>query len=217
MNDTTVTTAGNTATAADSEAVTQLLLRERQTRDRGWYDEMADCFTPGATITMSWFIGLASEFIASTRARTANGVWGSHRLSPATVRIYGDRAWAELPLAIEFAIDIDGIPADLVSYCRSQYRAERTHSGWKIADITSIYERDTITPAVPGKTLNFDPAAFTGFRPSYQCLAWYFKQQGAPLPDDLLGDDQPHPVTKHYRREQLWLRLGTGPATVEHT
>lgn len=112
--------AGDPATSADSAAFTQLVLRERQTRDRGWYEQMADCFSSDATITMSWFSGSAAEFIATTRARTVGGVWGRHRLSPPVVRIDGERAWAELPLGIEFAIDVDGTPADLVSYCRSQ-------------------------------------------------------------------------------------------------
>lgn len=205
MSDTSGAPAGSTATAADSEAVAQLVLRERQTRDRGWYDEMADCFTADATITMSWFTGLASDFIASTRARTSTGVWGRHRLSPPIVRVSGDRAWAELPLAIEFTIEVGGKPADLVSYCRSQYRAERTGDRWKLVGITSIYERDTITPSVPGDTLDLDAATFDGLRPSYRCLAWYFAEQGTPLPDDLLGDDRPDRAARHYDQEHRWL------------
>ena len=190
---------------ADSAAVTQLVLRERQARDRGWYDEMADCFTFDATINMSWFRGLASDFVASTRARTTDGVWGRHRLSPPVVRIHEDRAWAELPLAIEFAIQIDQVPADLVSYCRSQYRAVRAGSGWKIAGITSVYERDIISSVVPGQFLGLDFSDLAQFRPSYRCLAWYFQEQGIPLPDDLLGDDQPSVVREHYQRELAWL------------
>lgn len=205
MTGTIPATVGDPGASADTEAVSQLILRERQTRDRGWYDEMVDCFTADATITMSWFRGAASDFIATTKARTANGVWGRHRLSPPIVRVHRDRAWAEVPLGIEFAINIDGIPADLVSYCRSQYRAERTRTGWKIAAITSIYERDTITPSIPGATLHIDSDAFTGLRSSYRSLAWYFAEQGAPLPDDLLGDDKPAPVAAQYRHDLAWL------------
>jgi hypothetical protein len=195
--------------AVDSDTVAQLVVRERQTRDRGWYDEMAACFTPDATIAMSWFRGPASESIAATRARsTDGGVWGRHRLSPPVVRIRGDRAWAELPLAIEFAIDVDGGPVDLISFCRSQYRAERRQDGWRISRVTSIYERDMMMPAVPGVTLALDPTAFAAHRPSYRCLAWYFARLGTPLPDDLLGDDRPEPVAALYAEEHLWLKSG---------
>jgi SnoaL-like protein len=131
---------------ADAQAVAQLVLRERQSRDRGWWDAMASCFTPDAVIDMSWFNGPASEFVRLTRERSANGVWGRHRLSPPTVRVIGDRAWAELPLGIEFRAAVNGVEADLVSYARSQYRAERRDGAWRIARITSIYERDTLTP-----------------------------------------------------------------------
>jgi hypothetical protein len=210
VSDAAAPLAGSTGTAVDSEAVTQLVLRERQTRDRGWYDEMTNCFTSDATIAMSWFNGPASVFIASTKARTTEGVWGRHRLSPPTVRVHGDRALAELPLGIEFAIDIDGTPADLVSYCRSQYRAVRTDDGWKISGITSVYERDTLTPSVPGDSISLGSGTFSGLRPSYRCLAWYFEQQGTPLPDDLLGDDQPAAVDALYRRERLWLQNNFG-------
>jgi hypothetical protein len=194
-----------TATAADSAAVTQLVLRERQARDRGWYDEMAACFTPDATITMSWFTGLASDFIATTKERTTDSPWGRHRVSPPTVRVRGDRAWAELPLGIEFQVDVDGVPADLISYCRSQYRAERADHGWRIASITSVYERDTLTASIPGSNLDLDPRALTGHRSSYRNLAWYFARLGTPLPDGLLGDDRPGPVAKMYREEARWL------------
>ena len=160
--------------AADAQAVAQLVLRERQSRDRGWRDDMASCLAPGAVIDMSWFTGPASEFVRLTRERSADGVWGRHRLSPPAVRVNGGRAWAELPLGIEFRTTIDDVEAGLVSYARSRYRAERRGSAWRIARITSIYERDTLTPATPGTALGLDPAELAAFRPSYRCLAWYF-------------------------------------------
>lgn len=189
----------------DAQAVAQLVLRERQSRDRGWWDDMASCFTLDAVIDMSWFTGSASEFVRLTRERSANGVWGRHRLSPPAVRAIGDRAWAELPLGIEFRTTVKGVEADLVSYCRSQYRAERRDGEWRLARITSIYERDTLTPAIPGTALGLDPADFAAFRPSYRCLAWYFNQAGTPLGDDLLGDDRPDEVAHHYETEGAWL------------
>ncbi|MGI5157967.1 hypothetical protein [Microbispora sp. CA-102843] len=55
-------------------------------------------------------------------------------------------------------MDIDGVQADLASSCQSQYRAERGHDGvWRITRITSIYEKDTLTPALPNTHLAIDP------------------------------------------------------------
>jgi hypothetical protein len=196
---------GDPEAAADAHAVVQLVLRERQSRDRGWWEEMAACFAPDATIEMSWFTGSAREFIRQTKERSVDGVWGRHRLSPPAVRVAGNRAWAELPLGIEFPVVVDGVDGDLVSYCRSQYRARRSRGTWRIGRIVSIYERDLLIPSVPGTKLAIESAELRRYRPSYRCLAWYFARRGTPLADDLLGDDQPEQVARHYIAERAWL------------
>lgn len=189
------------------EEVTQLVLRERQSRDRGWWERMADCFAEDSVVDMSWFDGSGAEFVRQSQ-RMSEGGWGGlsvHRLSPPAVRVEGHRALAELPLAIEFRITVDGVEADLASYCRSQYRARRTDGSWRIARITSIYERDTLTPVVPGTQLGIDPEILTSYRPSYRFLAWYQSRLGLDLRSDLLGDDQPDPVARQYEAEAAWL------------
>ena len=195
------------------DAVTQLVLRERQSRDRGWWTDWSDCFAEDSVVDMRWFTGSASEFVHQTRLRSAEGVWGRHRLSPPAVRVSGDRAWAELPLAIEFHLTIAGVEADLVSYCRSQYRAQRTGWAWRIARITSIYERDTLVPAIPGTTLDLDSEAFASYRPSYRCLAWYLNQFGSQIASDLPGDDRPATAAAVYAADQAWLSAATSNAT----
>lgn len=151
---------------SDREAVTALILRERQSRDRQWWDQMAECFTKHAVIDMSWFNGPAAEFVQRSRVMDVGGSRGVHRLSPPAVHVTGDRAIAELPLVIEFRTDINGVEADLSSYARSQYRAIRQPGGWALTRITSIYERDTLTAAIPGQSLNVDTSVFDGLRPS---------------------------------------------------
>lgn len=189
----------------DVAAVAQLVLRERQARDRGRWVEMSTLFTADASIHMSWFDGPATEFIRQTQARSINGVWGRHRLGPPVVRVHGDRALIELPVGIEFRIDVDGSPGDLISYCRSQYRAQRCDRRWRLCRVTSIYERDTLTPALPGDHLPVDPAIFCRYRSSYACLAWYFDRLGSPLSDDLPGDDRPECTRQIYIAERAWL------------
>ena len=209
-----MTTVAHTEGAGDRPAgpdavqdVTQLVVRERQSRDRGWWDQMASCFSDDAVVDMSWFHGSGPEFVRETR-RMAAGGWGGHsvhRLSPPAVRVRGNRALAELPLAIEVRIPVAGIEADLTSYARSQYRAQLLGGSWRIVRITSIYERDTLVPSVPGTRLDIDAQELTGYRPSYRCLAWYLRGRGLPPRPDLLGDDEPEAVARQYEAEAAWL------------
>ena len=141
------------------------------------------------------------------------GDYAVHRLSPPAVRVNGDRALAELPLIIEWRVDIDGTEADLASACRSQYRTVRGADGlWRIAAITSIYEKDTLVPVLPGARLAVDAAQLAGYRSSYRFLAWYLNRKGYTVGDHHLGDDRPEAVTEQYQAEHAWLHQNPTPA-----
>jgi hypothetical protein len=153
-----------------TENVAQLALRERQSRDRGWYEEMAACYADDSVVDMSWFNGPGKEFVRRSRhmSESPNGWSGhsAHRLSPPTVHLNGSRALAELPLGIEFRITAGGVEADLVSYCRNQYRARRDEDGvWRLVRLTSIYERDTSPPRSPAPDSTSIPPSSHPFGP----------------------------------------------------
>ena len=190
---------------APYDEITQLILRERQCRDRGWWDEMGECFAENSAIRMSWFTGSGAEFVSRSRDMSGRGDYAVHRLSPPAVRVQGKRAWAEVPLTIQFRVQIGGVEAYLDSDARSQYRVEKTGGVWRIAAITSIYERDSLVPAVPGTQLVVNPQEVASYRPAYCCLAWYLNQKGYHVGDDLLGDDQPEAVARQYEAESAWL------------
>lgn len=196
-----------------SAAVAALVLRERQSRDRARWQEMLDCYTGDASIAMSWFTGPAATFVDRSRSMDVGGSRGVHRLSPPVVRVHRHRALAEVPLVIEFRTDVGGVEADLCSFARSQYRAVRTVDGWRISALTAVYERDTLTPAVPGTGLPVPAGAMDGLRSSYRCLAWHLARNGYPVPGDLPGDDRPETVEAVLAAELRWLHEDTSPTT----
>ena len=49
----------------DIAEVTQVVLRERRARDRGWWDQMRECIAPDAQIRLSWFRG-SGDFVAES-------------------------------------------------------------------------------------------------------------------------------------------------------
>lgn len=189
----------------DVTEVSQLILRERQGRDRSWWDQMLACYAVDSHVRVSWFQGTGHEFVERSRAMVANGTPSVHRMSPPVVRVVGDRAIAEVPTGIEVRTGANGVEADLVSYTRLLVRAERSDDGWKIRRLEGIYERDELRPAVPGTALVIDPAELAPFRPAYRCLAWLLGQLGYPVDPDLPGDDRPDEVAQLYDAAMVWL------------
>jgi hypothetical protein len=73
--------------------VTQLVLRERQSRDRGWYEDTAACYGNDCRIRMSWFTGTGRECVRRTRAMAGQGDLAVHRLGPPAIRTPGTARW----------------------------------------------------------------------------------------------------------------------------
>ncbi|MFD4668877.1 nuclear transport factor 2 family protein [Lentzea sp. NPDC058450] len=186
--------------------ITQLVLHERQGRDRGWWDQQAACFWPDSVVTLSWFTGSGPDFVARSREMSGRGDVSVHRLSPPAVHVAGDRGWAEVPAAIEVRTVLDGVLADLVSYTRVSYRVERRDGRWGIVGLDAIYERDTLTAVLPGTALPAPDVA--RFRRSYAFLAWYLDRRGYPLTDGLPGDDRPEQRDEFYAETLKWLHSG---------
>ena len=54
--------------AADTSAITQLILRERESRDLGRWDEMRECFFGDSVVRISWFRGSGAIYVRTSHA-----------------------------------------------------------------------------------------------------------------------------------------------------
>jgi pyridoxine 4-dehydrogenase len=220
---------GDVTDTADITAVTQVILRERQGRDRGWFDQQAACFHPDSRVHITWFDGTGAEFVELSRAVFAEGIRPSHRLSPPAVQLAGERAVAEVPTEISVIQSFGGVEAYVVSYTRLLYRLERSHStehnsstegdsstegsssiegsngNWKIISLDCIYERDTLVPVVYGTSPKLDPDILRRFRRPFMYLAYHLHEIGKSVRDDLYGDDRPEQVEALYESACSWL------------
>ncbi|MFI9504151.1 nuclear transport factor 2 family protein [Nocardia sp. NPDC052566] len=187
--------------------VEQVVLRERQARDRGWWDRMGECFAVDSRVRLSWFDGSGADFVTGSRRMAAGGTASRHRNSPPVAEVRGDRAVVELPTAIEIRTEIDGVEVDLTSYARLVYRVERRGGRWLIVSLDAVYERDTMVPTVPGTVWPGAATAFARFRPSYRMLAYLVETMGYPLDPDLYGDDRPEVTAGFYRELFGWLAV----------
>ncbi|MQY22274.1 nuclear transport factor 2 family protein [Nocardia macrotermitis] len=190
---------------ADIVAASQLVLRERRGRDRSRWDEMRACYAPDSVVRVSWFRGSGDEFVTASEQMAARGDKAVHRMYPPIVDVDGDRALIEVGAAIETRTVLDDIELDLVSYTRLIYRARRSGGRWLIAALDAVYERDTLTPAVPGTPWRIAPEALAPFRPSYRMLSYVLGRRGYTVGDDLFGDDRPDELRRLEDEVEAWL------------
>jgi hypothetical protein len=177
--------------AADVSAVTQLILRERLSRDLGLWDQMLDCYHPDSTVRISWIDASGPEFVSRSREMAARNVQASHRLGPIAVTLSGDRAIAQLGAIVDVPFALDGVDAMLSSHVRLLLRAERREGVWRLSGFDAVYVRDEVAPAIPGGRLTIETEALNGLRMSYRLLSYCFAKAGYPVPDDLAGIDRP--------------------------
>lgn len=179
--------------AADVSAIMQLVLKERESRDLGRWDDMRECFHPDAQVRVSWFSGSADDFIKGS-IDMAGRMVNRHRLAPIHVMLSGNRAVATLSAIVEIPTRLQDIDMMLLIYARFVYRAEKRDDHWRIFSFDAIYLRDELTPAIPGNSIFIDPSELQAFRPTYRLLSYVLNKRGYTIAADLPGEDQPDTV-----------------------
>ena len=169
----------------------QVIAHEREGRDRGWWDQMADCYHDESRVRSMWFTGTGRDFAQASRGMAPRGDRSRHRLAVSAVHVRGDRAVVSTPMAIEFRTEVHGVEADLVSYVRGIYRLEHRDGRDGICDLSTVYERDTLWPAVPGDVIAFDRHRLASMPASYRMLAYYFDLRGYDVDMNMPGEDRP--------------------------
>ena len=180
--------------AADISAVTQLILRERESRDLGRWERMRSCFWPESQVRVSWYRGDGAGFVEGSIDMAKRGVLAKHRVTPILVNLNGSRAVAAMPSIIDLPVKLHGVELILSAHARFLYRAEKRGDSWRLMGFDAIYMRDELTPTIPGRSITIDPEAVKSFRPSYRLLAYYMTSQGYEVDPDLAGEDRPDSV-----------------------
>ncbi|WP_164478346.1 nuclear transport factor 2 family protein [Mycolicibacterium stellerae] len=168
-----------------------VIAHEREGRDRGWWDQMAGCYHRESRVQSMWFTGTGRDFADASRGMAARGDRSRHRLSVPSVHVTGRRAVVSMPMAIELRVELHGIEADLISYARAVYRLERRCGQYKICDLSTIYERDTLTPVMPGDAIPLDRKLLSTMPAGYRMLAYYFVIRGYDIDVNMPSDDRP--------------------------
>ena len=195
--------------AADITAITQLILRERESRDLARWETMRECFWPDSLVRVSWFRGNGPDFVTGSIDMARRGIPAKHRLAPILVRLKGDRAVASMHGIIDLPVTLKSVSATLSTHSRFLYRAEKRDGRWGIMGFGAIYMRDELTPDLPGQVISINPAEVKDFRKSYRLLSYYLHSQGYKVDSGLAGEDLPETVEMLNHELFAWAGLET--------
>jgi SnoaL-like domain len=197
----------NLIEAADTMAITQLILRERESRDLARWETMRECFWPDSLVRVSWFRGNGPDFVKGSIDMARRGIPAKHRLGPILVRLAGDRAVASLHGIIDLPVVMKGVSATLATHSLFLYRAEKREGRWGLMGFDAIYRRDELIPDFPGQTIAIDPEEVKDFRKSYRLLSYYLHSQGYQVDSNLPGEDRPETAEVLNRELFSWAGL----------
>jgi hypothetical protein len=190
---------------SDREEIADLARRERFARDTADWDTLAACYWPDALIRTTWFKGSAEEFIAGSTRMRAGGMISKHEISPAAIRIVGDRALVESNGQILVRMNFLGSDCDLASWTRFFSRVRREDGVWRLASWDSIYVKDRIDPLNPADPPPIDWEAVAACRPAYRFFHYTITAEGGHCNDDLPGEDRPDLLREFYADAERWL------------
>jgi SnoaL-like domain len=193
--------------AADVSAVSQLVLRERLSRDFGLWEQMRDCFHDDSVVRISWINSTGPEFVRRSKEMAERNVKASHRLGPILVTLASHRAIAQVRANIDIPFTLKGIEVMMSSHAHLLFRAERQGEVWRLSGLDAVYLRDEIAPVMPGQTVAIDQEEVKAFRPTYRLLSYCLASGGFPVRNDLAGVDRPDLVDALVREIYGWAGL----------
>lgn len=189
----------------DRLAVMDLVRAERERRDAGLWEELADCYDEGATVRVSWFTGDAADFVRASRQRAGHPARSVHHVGLPSVRLAGDRAVANTPCTLYIDRVVDGIDCEVVCLFNHQSRAVRRADGWRLGSFVAIYKKDFLLVRQPGAVLAIDDAELGAYRTSYRYLSLSRGARGQVPDQTLPGVDRPDLVQALTEADEAWL------------
>lgn len=196
----------------DKAAIAEVILRERLSRDRGRFDEMASYYDVDSQVEVSWFKGNGLEFVRRSReqseARSStdnDDRVAFHEVGATIATVRNDRATADTFCLLHSFFPFEGVDCKLTGYVRLLLRLRKRDERWLIAGMRCIYIRDLLAPCNPGRFPNLADAELASYRSSYRYLSVYLVRSGLAPADDLPGEDRPETVSVIRESDEQWL------------
>ena len=126
-------------------------------RDAADWDKFRTVWADDGRMMATWFQGSAEEFIKVSIEGFKRGIYILHFLGGSEIQIQGSRAIAQTKMTISQRGDVHGVECDIVCTGRFYDLVELTGSGWRVVLRQPIYERDRMTPLIPGQVFELNP------------------------------------------------------------
>lgn len=148
-------------------------------RDLGEWAQLRNLFHPDGTIEITWFEGLASDFVNGSMRMGASDLRTKHLI--ASPQVTFNAAGSKALLETNAIIIAENVKLNLG--CESHNRfydlAEKRDGDWKLFHRQSIYDMGTFT--FPQGIVEIDPATVAKYPREYAALAYLLEKSGFPL------------------------------------
>ncbi|MEW2164540.1 nuclear transport factor 2 family protein [Streptomyces sp. NPDC007084] len=148
-------------------------------RDQGRWDRLRELFHPGARIEITWFEGLASDFVDASARMATTGLRTKHLITAPAVTFSADGTRAVSETNAVIVVENGGLALGCNGHNRFIDRLERRDGVWRIADRKSVYDFATFT--FPAGITGIDAGVVAKYPPEYAALAYLLDRSGFPV------------------------------------
>lgn len=169
-------------------------------RDLDNWEALAALFHSGATIEISWYKGLATDFIAASRKMGQSDLTARHLVGAPLIEFNDERATVETPVVL--VIQHAGLRLGVTSHARFMDRVERQDGRWGIVDRRSSYDMASFN--FPSGPVAVDMDQLSAHPREYAPLAYLMAAAGLSVDDPF--PTRFSPAEECIRHEaRLWL------------
>ena len=146
-------------------------------RDLGEWDRLRGLFHPGATIAITWFDGLASDFVDGSARMGASGLRSKHLITHPQITFNGDRALVQTNAMIIAENTVLELGA--TAHNRFLDQVEKRDGGWRISRRDSSYDMSYFNFLT--EVQQADEQEVRRFPREYAALAYLLEKSGFPV------------------------------------
>jgi len=148
-------------------------------RDLSEWRQLRELFHPDGTIEITWFEGLASEFVEGSMRMGASDLRTKHVIASPVVTF--DASGNKAILETNAIIIAENVKLNIGCECHNRFYdlAEKRDGVWRLFHRQSIYDMGTFT--FPTGPVEVDQSIVAKYPREYAALAYLLEQSGFPL------------------------------------